>query len=379
MKRVLIFSLAYYPRVGGAEIAIKEITERILDIEFHMVTLRFSSADLKDEKIGNVFVHRIGNSGSYLSKIFFVFQAAFAAKSIHTKERFDGAWAMMSYMTVPIVLLRLMGVKLPYVLTLQEGDTYDHMFHRLRVLPFLPFLSYGFRHASVVQTISTFLGTWARKRGFRGRLKVVPNGVDLAKFMGAPIPHEGTVIITSSRLVHKNAIDVVIRALAQLPESIRFKILGTGPEETMLRSLARTCGVEKRVEFAGHIDHTALPKELHAADIFVRPSRSEGMGNSFVEAMAAGLPVIATQEGGIADFLFDAKRNPDKETTGWAVEKDNPEEIVAAMQTILGNSAETARVVKNAQELAVKYYSWDLIAAQMRDTVFGPALKTTLQ
>ena len=63
MKKILIFSLAYYPHhIGGAEVAIKEITDRITpeDIEFHMVTLRFDSTLPKVEKIGNVLVHRIG-------------------------------------------------------------------------------------------------------------------------------------------------------------------------------------------------------------------------------------------------------------------------------------------------------------------------------
>ncbi len=70
MKRILIFSLAYYPHVGGAEVALKEITDRISDIEFHMITLNFGG-EPREEKIGNIFVHRVGNSASYLSKILF--------------------------------------------------------------------------------------------------------------------------------------------------------------------------------------------------------------------------------------------------------------------------------------------------------------------
>ncbi|MCE9541561.1 hypothetical protein K8R03_03315, partial [Candidatus Kaiserbacteria bacterium] len=61
MKKILIFSLAYFPKhVGGAEIAIREITDRNPDIEFHMVTNRFDSTLPKVEKVGNVLVHRIG-------------------------------------------------------------------------------------------------------------------------------------------------------------------------------------------------------------------------------------------------------------------------------------------------------------------------------
>ncbi len=182
-----------------------------------------------------------------------------------------------------------------------------------------------FTRADIIQAISRHLADFGRGMGFAGPLEVIPNGSRVYRhFMGERIAHEGTVLITTSRLVEKNAVDDVVRALKLLPLAIHFKILGTGPDETALKELAKKEGVAGRVEFLGHIDHADMPKYLHAADIFVRPSRSEGMGNSFIEAMAAGLPVIATQEGGISDFLFDAKRNPTKSRPGWAVIKTRP-------------------------------------------------------
>jgi glycosyltransferase involved in cell wall biosynthesis len=116
--------------------------------------------------------------------------------------------------------------------------------------------------------------------------------------------------------VHKNALDTVIRALALLPEAVHFLMVGNGPDKNALAKLADRLGVSARVHFHASVPIEKLPDYLKSCDIFIRPSRSEGMGNSFIEAMAAGLPVIGTQEGGIADFLFDAKRNPDTETTG---------------------------------------------------------------
>lgn len=372
MKRVLIFSLAYYPRVGGAEVAIKEITDRISDVEFEMITLRFGN-EPRVERVGNVLVHRVGFGGGYFSKILYIPAAVAEAYVLNRDKKFDGAWAMMSYMALPLVLLRFLGVQLPYVLTLQEGDTEQHMFGRLRILPFLPLIGAGFRSARVVQAISTYLGTWARKREFKGPLEIVPNGVDTKRFVGSSVPHDGTVLITSSRLVHKNNIDTVIRALP-LMQDVHFVVCGTGPDEPMLKSLARDLHVEDRISFRGYVSHDELPRHLHHADIFVRPSRSEGMGNSFIEAFAAGLPVIATQEGGIADFLFDSVRNPDKPTTGWAVDKDAPTQIARAVGEILGNPQGTAAVVKTAQELAVTKYDWDLIAKDMRERVFSKVL-----
>jgi len=94
------------------------------------------------------------------------------------------------------------------------------------------------------------------------------------------------------------------------------------------------------------------------------------MGASFVEAMAAGLPVIATQEGGIADFLFDEKRNPDKPVTGWAVQKDSPEHIASAVKTIMSHPEKVRAVVVTAQTMVREKYDWALIAQDMRTRVF---------
>jgi glycosyltransferase involved in cell wall biosynthesis len=363
MKRILIFSLAYYPHVGGAEVAIKEITDRIPDIEFHMVTMRFVAREAKEERVGNVVVHRVGNGAGYVSKILFVPRAARMALTLNKAEPFDAWWAMMSYMLFPVAILRMLGVHTPYALTLQEGDTSAHMFKRLRILPFLPFINYGFRHANVVQAISVFLGKWAIEKKYAGPLEIIPNGVDSKKFVGEKIPHEDIVLITTSRLVHKNAIDDVIKALALLPVQVRFVILGTGPDELALKVLAKKTGVESRVEFVGHVDHKALPRYLHAADVFVRPSRSEGMGNSFIEAMAAELPIVATQEGGLKDFITSE--------VAWPVAKDHPDQIASQIKVIMSNPEHVKKVVYNVQNMVIEKYDWDLISQAMRQKVFG--------
>ena len=143
-------------------------------------------------------------------------------------------------------------------------------------------------------------------------------------------------------------------------------MFGTGPNGEALQKLAGDLGVSDRVQFRGQLAHKDMPKYLKASDIFIRPSRSEGMGNSFVEAMAAGLPIIATQEGGISDFLFDEKRNPDKETTGWAIDADSPKQIAEAVQDILNNPEKVARVRETSEKMVRTTYDWNLIAEEMR-------------
>lgn len=401
MKKVLIFSLAYFPKhVGGAEVAIKEITDRLPDVEWHMVTNRFDSTLPKEEKVGNVIVHRIGLATRTpsmadlkkmplnLNKPLFQFLAAWKALALHRRYRFDATWAMMAHSCgVPATIFKMCYPRVPFVLTLQEGDPIEYIERTMR--PVWPLFSRAFTRADVIQAISTFLGRWARSRGFEGRLEIIPNAVDTTHFsreypqaaIDAVSDDLGkkmgdVYVITTSRLVHKNAVDDMIRALPLLPASVSFVVLGTGPDEGMLKALAAELGVADRVKWLGQVGHADMPKYLKACDIFIRASRSEGMGNSFVEAMAAGLPVVATQEGGISDFLFDEKRNPGVPITGWAVDKDAPPQIAAAIIDIMTRPEKARAVVKTAKEMVIEKYDWDIVARAMRERVFGPLVET---
>lgn len=391
--------MSYYPKfVGGAEVAIKEITDRITDIEFHIVTLRFDSTLPKEEKIGNVVVHRIGYAVPnpspedlkkfplhYMKHLYQVI-AFGAAKKLHKKHKFDGIWAMMAHSTgIPAGMFKKHFPDVPYILTLQEGDPPEQIEGMMKKVWGL--FKQGFTRADYLQAISTFLMDWGKRMGFSGESVLIPNAVNVKHFT-EPVSDEEikkvqekigkkegeTWLITTSRLVHKNAVDDVIRALQHVGESVHFLILGSGPDEEMLKVLAKDLGVESRVHFYGFVDHKEIPAFYKACDIFIRPSRSEGMGNSFVEAMAADLPVIATQEGGIADFLFDAQRNPDTETTGWAVDKDNPKQIGEAIQDIMSDPVKAGEVAKTAKAMVIEKYDWDIIAMQMKE-LFFKALK----
>jgi glycosyltransferase involved in cell wall biosynthesis len=399
MKRVLIFSLAYFPKhVGGAEVAIKEITDRCSDIEFHMVTNRFDSTLQKEERIGNVVVHRIGITTANpsmvdlkklplnLNKLLFQFGAAWKGLVLHRRYHFDATWGMMAHSCgVPAAIFKMAHPSVPFVLTLQEGDPIEYIERKMR--PLWPLFSRAFTTADTIQAISNFLGRWARARGFTGRLEIIPNAVNTSHFsqhypqaaIDAVKDELGkrmgeVYVITTSRLVTKNAVDDMIRALPLLPENVSFVVLGTGPDEAALKKLATDLHVSERVKWLGQIGHADMPKYLKACDIFIRASRSEGMGNSFVEAMAAELPVVATQEGGIADFLFDEKRNPGVPITGWAVDKDSPREIAAAIRDIMDRPEKVRAVVKTAKEMVIEKYDWNLIAKDMREKVFGPLL-----
>lgn len=382
-KRVLIFSYAYAPLVGGAEVAVEEITRRIHPetFSFDMVTMRFGARRTRYEKIDNVNVYRIASP-----KYLFPFLACFKAQMLHRKNHYDAVWAIMAnYAGFGGLFFKYMHPRVPFLLTLQEGDPIEYIKRRVRFV--YPLFIQIFMKADFVQAISEYLGNFARSMGYKGLLEIVPNGVDIKHFSRTYPQAEIDVIarklekksadvflITVSRLVKKNAVDDIIRALPLLPEHIKLLVLGDGQDAAMLKHLAERLGVRGRVLFLGQIGHAELPKYLKISDAFVRPSLSEGMGNAFVEAMAAGIPVIGTQEGGIADFLFDPDRNPDKEPTGFAVNPRDPKELARQTKRLLEDKTLRAHIVANAKKLVLTKYDWDIIAKDMREKVFGHIL-----
>ena len=350
---------------GGAEIAVKEITRRITDIEFDMVTMRFDKSHSKFERVGNINVYRIGGGLGYLSKIMFIPQAVLFA----LKRRYDLYWCIMTYMLFPAVLAR--GAK--YILTLQDGDPFTHVFDRWFIVPFRPLLLSGFRHATKVQAISNFLADWARRMEYTGKTYVIPNGVNFSQFFN-PEPKifdpNKVVLITVSRLVEKNGVADIIRSLNFLPKDVRLRILGSGPLKPSLVHLVKKLGLEGRVDFIGYVDNDELPRHLFHADIFVRPSLSEGQGIAFIEAMAAGLPVIATPVGGIPDFLKDPAI-AGQVATGLFCKPNDSKSIAKAVEQLIEDESLRKRIVRNALQMVREKYDWDLIAQEMKSKVFG--------
>lgn len=384
-KRVLIFALTYYPKfVGGDGVAIKEITDRISeqDFIFDMITLRLDSTQPKFERFGNVNVYRVGFAKAnptpeellkfpmYLTKVFFPIIAFIKALNLHKNNKYDLIWAMMAYAGFPAVLFNFFKPKVPILLTLQDGDPIEKIIGRTRIKFVMPLFKRIFTITNHVQAISNYLADFARLMNYRGDVSVVPNGVDYEKFSNFDFnkveeikksfgKNEKDVwLFTSSRLVEKNANDIVIQALKKLPENIKFIIAGIGPDKQKLENLIQELSLEKRVIFLGQISHNDLPNYLKASDIFIRPSRTEGFGNSFVEAMASEIPVIATTAGGIKDFLIN-------EENGLEVQIDNIDDVVSQVLKIVNDENLKYRLIDNAKNMVKTKYLWGQISDQM--------------
>lgn len=367
-KKILIFSTAYLPFVGGAEIAIKEITDRLgEDFEFEMITARLGAGAPSREQVGNILVHRIGLGHPTIDKLWLPFGGALKIFSLKKKTDFFAFWCVMaSFASGSAYIFNLISrKKVPIILTLQEGDSEGHFASRWGGMINISWrLALG--RTKIVTAISSFLADRAKRFGFAGDVLVVPNGVDLEKFTPADRKFilDYVMIITTSRLVHKNGIDTLIESLRFLPADYRLFIIGDGPDRDELENLAFRYALTDRVDFIGTLNHDEMIKYLRQADVFVRPSRTEGLGNSFLEAMALGLPTIGTPVGGIVDFMTDNE-------TGWLVPLENPEALAEKIKSVHENRFSTDRVAKNGQELVRKNYNWDDISKQMGEIFFS--------
>jgi len=165
------------------------------------------------------------------------------------------------------------------------------------------------------------------------RLSTIVNGVDLDHFRPVARDHDATlpVIGCTARLHRKNDHPTLLRAFARLsvrwPEA-RLLLAGRGPEELRLRTLADSLDVSPRTHFLG--EQPDVASCLAQMDLYAQASVAEGMPNSVLEAMAAGLPVVATAVGGTPEVVLDGQ-------TGFLVAPGDPCALADALLALLAD------------------------------------------
>ena len=143
-----------------------------------------------------------------------------------------------------------------------------------------------------------------------GRIAIVPEPIDLARWekeLGriAPNPAARGSILCVAHLYPRKDVATLLAAMTRLRSDAVLKVVGTGPELARLERRARELGLGERVAFLGHVSFERLAAEYRSADVFCLPSRQEGFGIVFLEAMAAGLPVVAARAAAVPEVVED--------------------------------------------------------------------------
>jgi glycosyltransferase involved in cell wall biosynthesis len=137
------------------------------------------------------------------------------------------------------------------------------------------------------------------------------------------VPPGARILLATSRLVRQKGIDVAIRALPLLPGEDVLVVLGEGPERAALERLAAELGVAERVFLPGRVPDVAA--WLRRASVYVHPARWEGFGLGVLEAMLAGLPVVAARVSSLPELVADGE-------TGLLVPPDDPQALADAVR-----------------------------------------------
>ncbi|MDP3795229.1 MAG: glycosyltransferase family 4 protein [bacterium] len=445
--QIFVFTTTYFPFIGGAEVAIREIARRSPQHEWILFCARLDRALPESEVIERVTVRRLGWGSERIDKYLLPISAFVAARKYAVQALRRGQrpvlWPVMaSYGAFGALFVKLRYPDLPLVLTLQEGDSEAHVRHRLRLAG--AFGALLFRRVDCMTVISRYLGDFARRLGYKGRITVVPNGVDGRRFdasgaadisfgdvsrrggtatgdtdnpvdegvprprtefipgvqaatreMNSPeansqrntsateaaiegevikkslgIPAGTQVIVTVSRLVEKNGLEDLLYGFKRLC-SLRAPpphliIVGAGHLKERLETLVQELELIDVAHLVGNVEHEDVAQYLAIADVFIRPSRSEGLGNAFLEAMSAGVPIVGTPVGGIPDFLVDGE-------TGLFCQPGDAASIALALGRLLDDASLRHRVINNGYAVVSERYSWDKIAARM-DKVFQSVL-----
>lgn len=185
------------------------------------------------------------------------------------------------------------------------------------------------------------------------RVAVIPNGIDLDALPIAGRRRPLRTITTVANLRRGKGHDVLLHAASGLlrrhPDLV-FQLVGDGPLRPSLEALAATLGIDDRVRFLGHRDDVAAI--LQTSDLFAFPSLMEAFPNGVMEAMAAGLPVVATRVGGIPELVEDGR-------TGLLVPPGDAEAMCGAVERLLASPDEADALAAAARRHIEQHYSFD--------------------
>ncbi|MCW3017326.1 MAG: glycosyl transferase [Solirubrobacterales bacterium] len=205
----------------------------------------------------------------------------------------------------------------------------------------------------------------------RSKLRVVPCGVDTARFCpDGPVQRRGPVrhrLVYTGRLVERKGIGNIISALEEVPHCELIiaggpdaEALGADPEAQRLSALARRHGVSGRVHLRGRVVHDELPPLLRSADALVTVPWYEPFGITPLEAMACGVPVVASAVGGLIDTVVDG-------VTGRHVPPRDPERLAAVLREVLDDETERAAQGRAGVRRTRSLYDWDRVALATLD------------
>jgi glycosyltransferase involved in cell wall biosynthesis len=197
------------------------------------------------------------------------------------------------------------------------------------------------------------------------RIANIANGIDLSRFAAGAtnprLPGSRRVITTVANLRPGKGHDVLLNAAARVARRIpdvQFQIVGDGSERRQLEQQAATLRISAQVSFLGH--RGDVPAILQHSDVFAFPSFMEASPNAVIEAMAAGLPIVATRVGGIPELIEDGRN-------GLLVPPGDDRALAAGLLRLIERPQLAARVADAARQTVDARFSFDRMVGEFQE------------
>jgi glycosyltransferase involved in cell wall biosynthesis len=324
-KRLCVVTNIYLPQVGGIQTVVYEQTRRLMkrDYEPYVVTNRINTPKSYFVEGVRVDCYESLNTGYRLGIPYTIPSVASLDTFLSAIRSADIVHAHgHPYLTSLIAGKLAKHYNKPFVLTQHNTFIkYDNMFETVEQLNDLSVGKATLKAADKIVVVSNATRQYVLNIGADPKkVKVLHNGVDLVHFRPMPekrvemrkklgISQNATVVLTVRRIVYKNGIDTLIDAAklaVRKNPNIVFLIVGIGPNMENAQEKIKQLGLAKNVVFAGFVSSEELPFYYNTADFFVVPSKSgEGLPLVAEEALACGLPVVATNVGGIGEIVTE--------------------------------------------------------------------------
>lgn len=346
---IAMLTSLFPPSVGGIQAQTLALARALtaLGEDVHVVT-RPARGRPAREQIDGVAVHRTGLLGpGPAATVAYVAGAARLVASLGAGIRLVHAHQMLSPASAAIALH--VGRGLPFAVTVHASGEVGEVAHLARQGPLgtARLLALRATCAAFVAVSAPIEAELASAGIPRGRIHRIANGVDTRRFAPAPAAERerlravlglaapGPLAVYSGRLAPEKGVDVLLEAWALLSRSRlapTLCVVGDGPEREPLLARARSLGIARAVRFPGAVEDPSA--WLRAADVFVLPSRAEGLSVALLEAMACGLAVVATDVGGTREVA--------PEGTALLVPAEDPQALAAALRRSLRGGEEAA-------------------------------------